>query len=247
LPLKKTEGRRPIDTSLALMRQVIQRYNFLDKNSRVLVALSGGVDSLVLLVLLIEYNKRFTQNWEIHACHIDPCFPGWNTGYVKKFFIEHNISHTVVKTDIGKKIKSGSNRCFLCARARRKKLLEIAEKLSIFHIALAHHKQDAAETILLNMMYNGEISTLVPKQSILKGRFFFIRPLYYIDKEAIEKISYYYGLPGKSNVCPYYKESKREEVRKILNKIKKENPDVYRNIFRSMFHINKAYMPFSVM
>lgn len=225
------------------MRQVITRYGFLEKNSRVLVGISGGVDSLILVLLLLEYNKRFNQKWEIHACHIHPGFPGWNAGRLKKFFIKNNISYTIVKTEINKKVAGLANKCCPCARERRRKLLEIADKRGIFQIALAHHKQDVAETIFLNMIYNGEISTLVPKQSIIQGRFFFIRPLYNLDKEMIESIARIYGIPRRHNICPFYRTSKREVVRRFLMRIQKENPHVYKNIFRSIFHIKNTYMP----
>lgn len=115
--------------------------------------------------------------------------------------------------------------------------------MSIFQIALAHHKEDVAETALLNMMYNGGISTIVPKQSVIQGRFFFIRPLYYFSKELIQDIARVYKLPRNKNICPYFEESKREEVRKFLTKIQKENHDVYKNIFRSIFNIKNSYMP----
>ncbi len=225
------------------MKQAIERHGFLEKNSSVLVGVSGGIDSQVLLSLLLEYNDRYKQKWDIHACHINPQFPQWDVHYVKKFFEKNNVPYTMRKTDIHKKIKNSQNKCYLCARERRKNLLEVADKLDIFQIALAHHKEDVAETILLNMIYNGEISTVIPKQSVIQGRFFFIRPLYYFEKERIKTTAQLYGLPERSNICPYYKESKREMMRDFLEKIKRENPDVYKNTFRSIFHIKKSYMP----
>lgn len=243
MPLDKSEGQRLVKTSLALIKQAIERHRFLEKNSRVLVGVSGGVDSLVLILLLIEYNERYRQRWHINACHVDHQFPGWDTRGLKNFFLQHHIPHTIVRTTAGKRVKNLEKKCYACSRERRKKLLEVAEKKNIFQIALAHHTQDIAETTLLNMIFNGEISTVVPKQSVIQGRFFFIRPLYYFDKEKIMTLARIYGLPEKSNICPYYKESKREMVRGFLESIKKDNPDVYKNIFRSIFHIKKTYMP----
>ncbi len=241
--LDKTEGRRLINSCLSLVKQAIQRHGFLEKNSRVLVSVSGGMDSLVLLLLLLEYNQRYNQKWGIHACHINPQFPEWHIDNLKKIFKKYSIPHTIIKININKKIKNIDKKCYPCARERRKKLLEVADKLGFFQIAFAHHKQDVAETILLNMIYNGEMSTLVPKQSMIQGRFFFIRPLYYLDKQNIQAIAQIYNLPTTSSTCPYYKDSKRETVRNFLEKIKEENPDVIKNIFRSIFHIKKTYMP----
>jgi len=239
----KTEGRNIVNTCLTLIRQAIERHHFLEKNSRVLIGVSGGIDSISLLLLLTEYNRRYNQKWEIHACHVNPQFPGWDATSLKKIFKKHNIRHTMVRTTIYQKIKALPNKCFFCSRERRKRLLETADRLNIFQVALAHHKEDAAETMLLNMIYNGEISTLVPKQSVIQGRFFFIRPLYYLDKGILETLVRIYKIPVAGNVCPFYKNSKRETIRRFLKRLEKGNPDAYHNIFRAIFHIKKTYMP----
>ncbi|UCC12035.1 MAG: tRNA 2-thiocytidine biosynthesis protein TtcA [candidate division WOR-3 bacterium] len=243
MPLKEHEGRHLVTSSLILIKRAVTHFNLLPKHTRLLVGVSGGVDSLALLFLLREYNKRYNQQWEITACHIDPGFPGWRTDTLRQFFGELNITHHVVKKDIYEKIKDVTNRCYPCSRERRKTLLETASGLNIFHVALAHHKEDVAETVIMNMIYNGEISTLTPKQSVIHGRFFFVRPLYYFEKNTIRAIAETQGLPPNKNVCPYYQESKREVMRDFLERIHEHNPDVYKNIFRSIFHINKAYLP----
>jgi tRNA 2-thiocytidine biosynthesis protein TtcA len=115
--------------------------------------------------------------------------------------------------------------------------------MNIQQIALAHHNQDVAETIILNMMYNGEMSTLVPKQSVIQGRHFFIRPLYEFEKNEIKTIARLLNMPVVTNECPYFKESKRNQVRAFLESCKKDNPDVYKNIFRAVTHIKRAYLP----
>lgn len=242
MPLNHREGRH-ITNSLVLVRRAITHFNFLAKHTRVLVGVSGGVDSLVLLHLLIEYNRRFKQHWEIHACHIDPRFPRWRTDTLRQLFDEQSIPYHIVEVDIHKKIKDIDNRCYRCSRERRKTLLETASRLNIFQIALAHHKQDVAETVIMNMIYNGTISTLTPKQSVIHGRFFFVRPLYYFEKKTIRAIAKTYGLPPNDNICAYYQDSTRDMVRDFLEKTREHNPDIYKNIFRSIFHIKKAYMP----
>jgi len=227
-----------------LVRRAIYKFHFLEKNSHVLVAVSGGVDSLVLLFLLVEYNKRFRQNWEITTCHINPQFPDWDVKTIEDIFIKLNIPYHIIKTNINKNILNLEKKCFACAHERRRKILELADSLNIFQVALAHHQQDVDETLLLNMIYNGEISTLIPKQSLIHGRFFFIRPLYFLDKEIIQKIAQVYNLPKHRNICPYSRESKRDMIRNFLEGIRKENPDVYKNIFNSLFNIKELYLPY---
>lgn len=225
------------------MRRAIERYGFLAKNSRVLIGVSGGVDSSVLLLLLSEYDRRFSQKWQIHACHVDAIFSQENTEFVKKLLTDNKIPHTIVKKNIIEKIKGTKNRCYPCSRERRKTLLEVADRKGISQIALAHHTQDAVETLLLNMIYNGELSTLTPNQSVIQGRFSFVRPLYYLSKNQIENLAEVSGLPRRRTTCPYYRDSKREMIRNFLETIKEKNPDVYKNIFRAMFHLKNAYLP----
>ena len=122
--------------------------------------------------------------------------------------------------------------------------MEIAEEDNINNIALAHHQEDVAETLLLNMLYAGRTSTLLPRQQIAHGRFNFVRPLYYLDKNTILEIARVFDLESQANSCPYYKSSRRELIREKLNDIKKKNPDVYTNIFHSIFNIKKTYMPY---
>lgn len=170
-------------------------------------------------------------------------FPGWTTTLLKPLLSKHNIPYTIVKQNIYRKIKDVKNKCFSCSRERRKRLLDLAGKLDTFNIALAHHKEDVVETLLLNIFYTGRMSTLMPKQPIVHGRFYFVRPIYYLDKETILGIARVLGLKSHANICPYYKNSRRETVRGMLSKIKKKNPDIYTNIFGSIFNTKKAYMP----
>ena len=243
MPRDRPEGKRLVNTCLQLIRQAAERHTFLACNARVLVGVSGGVDSLVLLLLLIEYNRRYEKQWDIHACHVDHQFPESNTTPLKDFLITCGIPYTIVKTGARSIIEKAEKKCYQCSRERRKKLLEVAEKNNIFQIALAHNKQDVCETLLLNMIYNGEMSTLVPKQSVIQGRFFLVRPLYYVDKKHVNAIAELYRLSPMATPCPYFQDSKRELVRRFLEKIRKDNPDVYTNIFRSVFHIKHTYMP----
>ena len=181
--------------------------------------------------------------WEITACHIDKGFPEHRPADLEKYLRARDIALTVVKTDIYTRTSRTDDKCFFCSRARRQKLVEIAEEYNINNIALAHHQEDVAETLLLNMLYAGRTSTLLPRQPIVHGRFNFVRPLYYLDKTTILKIARAFDLKSQGNFCPYYKSSRRELIRKKLNDMEKKNPDVYTNIFHSIFNIKKPYMP----
>ncbi len=198
---------------------------------------------MVLLFLLLKYNEKYAQKWGIKAVHINEGFPGWDPAILEEYLLGHNIQLIIAGSKIHDRIRKVEDKCFFCSRARRRKLMEIAEGLGIFNIALAHHQEDVVETLLLNMLFTGRMGTLLPAQPIVRGRFTFVRPLYYMDKKNIVETAQAMGLTSFSNPCPYYADSRRETIRQLLNQIGKKNPDIYANIFRSIFNINKPYMP----
>ena len=169
-----------------------------------MVGVSGGIDSLVLLFLLQEYNAKYRQQWDIKACHIDAGYPGWNSTILERRLAAHNIETIIVKANFYKRIQKVQDKCFFCSRERRKKLMDIAEGLDVFNIALAHHQEDAVETLLLNMLYTGRMGTLLPRQPIVRGRFTFVRPLYYLDKKTIRVIAKAFALESLGRSCPFY-------------------------------------------
>ncbi len=238
-----TSPEKLLNPALSCIERVIDRFKILSQHSGVVVGVSGGRDSLVLLYLLNTYNKKFQKNWKIYTCHIDPGFPHWDTDYITRFSAQLEIPCKIIKTDIAWRIKNLKKKCFFCARERRRQLLQYAESLNVFQIALAHHLEDVVETFLLNIIYNGEISTFIPNQSVIQGRFSFIRPLYYIEKREIDKISSALLIPEKMNICPYYHISKRQRIREFLNEITLEYPDAYRSIFNGIKNIKPAYLP----
>lgn len=239
----KPASRSAVKSGLASVGYALRRHSLLDKHTSILVGVSGGIDSLVLLFLLHAYNKTFKQSWRIVTIHVDPMFPGWNPAALQDFLSMAGMQAVMVRTNIYKHAKTVQDKCFFCSRERRSRMLQKAETMNIFTIALGHHQEDVVETFLLNMLYTGRICTLLPKQSVLHGRFTFVRPIYYLSKKEIKNIASAIGLKAHSDVCPYLKNSRREIIRGLLRKLKKQNPDVYANIFRSIFNIKKTYMP----
>jgi tRNA 2-thiocytidine biosynthesis protein TtcA len=222
-------------------------YGMIEKGDRVLVGVSGGMDSLALLDLMEDPKIHVPSNYSVLAVNIDLGFdPEYRDfAVLERFLRETGRDYIMEKTDIGPLAHSEYNKknpCFLCSRLRRKRLFEIAGEKGCNKIALAHHKDDIIETLLINMFYGREISTMAPKQSIFKGAMHIIRPFAYIREPLIKRYGREAGYPAIENKCPTSKTSRRLYVKNLLNTMEKENRLVRENIFRAMKRVKRDYL-----
>ena len=217
----------------------------LQDGDRILVAISGGADSLTMMWMLAERLRRIPIRFELFPVHIDPGFVGGFSKALEAYIADAGYSLRVEHTDYGVLGHSAINRenpCFLCARLRRKRLFEIAAELTCNKLALGHHKDDIIETLFLNMCYAGEISTMVPSQAIFKGRFRIIRPLAFAEGQLIREFSQELDFPEFINPCPSAGDSKRQEIKSMLNQLYNSNSKIKGNIFRAMSRVKSTYL-----
>ncbi len=229
------------------LEKVAVDYNMLQEGDRVLVGVSGGVDSLVLLDLLSS-PMVFLPRFSVLAVNIDLGFDENYLGYaeLEQHLQKNGYEYVMEKTDIGILAHSDYNRknpCFLCSRMRRKRMFEIANETGCSKIAFAHHKDDIIETLLINMFYGREISTMMPDQSVFGGKFHIVRPLAYINEPLIKKYAREENMPVIQDKCPTSKTSRRLYIKKLLDNMEKDNKDVRENIFKSMSHVKIDYLP----
>jgi tRNA 2-thiocytidine biosynthesis protein TtcA len=221
-------------------------YNMIDEGDRVLVGVSGGSDSLALLDLL-NTPMIFLPSFSLVAVNIDLGYDASYDDYetLKNYLEQRGHDYVMEKTDIGPLVHSDwarKNPCFLCSKLRRKRIIEIAEEKGCNKIAYAHHKDDIIETLLLNLFYAREISTMVPNQSVFRGKFNIIRPLAYIREGLIKKYAKEEGFPVIENQCPTAKVSKRMYIKKLLDELEKDNKDIRENIFKAMTYVKLDYL-----
>jgi tRNA 2-thiocytidine biosynthesis protein TtcA len=213
---------------------------------RILVGLSGGKDSFTLLWVLNERLKRIPINYTLYSVHIDLGFDRKLSESLSEYCSRIGLELRVEHTDYGIFAHSSENRenpCFLCSRLRRKRLFEIADELGCNKVALGHNKDDIIETLFMNICYAGEISSMMPSQSFFQGKFKLIRPLAFIDGDVIKRFADEKDWPQFLNPCPSTNTSKRQEIKKILKQLYRNNKKVKGNIFRAMHHIKMDYMP----
>jgi tRNA 2-thiocytidine biosynthesis protein TtcA len=195
------------------LEKAVLDFNMIEEGDRVLIGVSGGADSLALLDLL-DSPMVFIPGFSFIAVNIDMGFDSEYAAYnqLEKYLQDNNYAYVMEKTDIGLVAHSAVNRknpCFLCSRMRRKRIFEIAAEKGCNKIAFAHHKDDIIETLLINMFYGREISTMMPNQRIFGGKLHIIRPLAYLPEELVKKYSRERQFPALKNDCPTSENSRR--------------------------------------
>ena len=228
-----------------LTGKAIHTKDMIRDGDHVMVAVSGGKDSLALLWLLKERIKRVPIDYRITAVHVDPGFGANSADQMTSFFLAHGFEFRVIESDIGPKAHGPQNRenpCFLCSRLRRKLLFQTAEEVGCNRMAFGHHKDDLIETFFLNVFYGASISTMVPVQGLFGGKLTVIRPFYLVDEDLIRRYSQLMDWPEISLDCPTAGSSKREEIKNMLKHFYRSNRKIKGNIFHALHNVNAEYL-----
>ncbi|MFH1395164.1 MAG: ATP-binding protein [Candidatus Omnitrophota bacterium] len=223
----------------------VNRYRMISGGDKVLVAVSGGKDSLVLLKVLQERKKHLPIDYTLKAVHISTDYdssPQINKKKLIEFFESIGCEYIFKKIAIAKKNKLGKEDCFWCSWNRRKALFETADELGFTKIAFGHHKDDIVETILMNMIWNGELSGINPVQSLFKGKIIVIRPLVLLEEKDIADYAGSVGLAAIKSTCPRNYDSTRAVIKEVVKRLAKESPDIKTNIIKAPHRIKQDYL-----
>jgi tRNA 2-thiocytidine biosynthesis protein TtcA len=229
-----------------LTGRAIHQKEMIRDGDHVLVAVSGGKDSLSLLRLLSERLKRVPIEYRITAVHVDPGFGAGSGGLLEEYFKENGFAYRIVYSDIGPRAHGRENRenpCFLCSRLRRKILFETAGELGCSKVAMGHHKDDLIETFFLNLFYGASLSTMLPVQDFFEGRVTLIRPFYLVEERLIARYAQSINLPEIDLGCPSAGSSKREEIKTMLSSFYRSNKKIKGNIFHALHNVRREYLP----
>ena len=222
--------------------KAIADYNLIEDKDKILVAVSGGKDSIAMLKLLVERKKWAPVNYELIAIHIETDFACDKRlkPRLKKLFKELGVKYRFRKIRILKKDKKAS--CFWCSWNRRKALFLAADKLGCKKIALGHHKDDIIETLLLNIFYHGEFAAMNPRQELFGGKIIIIRPLCYVEEKNTTRFAKESNFLAQTCKCPNSETSKRRKMKNIIKDLEKDCDFVKTNIFRSISRVKEEYI-----
>ena len=231
--------------------KAVRDYELIREGDRIAVCISGGKDSMLMAKLFQELQKHRKVSFEVEFLVMDPGYLLANRTMIENNAARMNLSVTVFETDIFDAVyEIEKSPCYLCARMRRGHLYHQAKELGCNKIALGHHYDDVIETILMGMLYGGQIQTMMPKlHSTNFPGMELIRPMYYIREADIKRWRDYNGLQFLQCACRFSEhcamadpegrsESKRLEIKNMIAEMKKTNPFVEGNIFKSVENVN---------
>ena len=221
---------------MGLVRRCVEDYDMIQAGDKIAVGISGGKDSLVLLQLLAGLREYSDKPFALEAITIDMGL-GMDYSPVQALCDRLQVPYTVVPTQIGPIIfdhRKEKNPCSMCAKMRRGALNQAILDRGIRKIALGHHYDDAVETFVMNLLFEGRIGCFQPVTNLDRTGIIQIRPMLYIHEKTVDNFANRKALPVIANRCPVDKSTKREEVKQLVYNLSQTYPDLKERIFGAM-------------
>ena len=229
------------------MLKTVGEHDLIREGDRILVAVSGGKDSYTLLDLLWRARKKAPVKFELIAVHLDQRQPGYDGRTLEAWLRAFGAPYEIIREDtysvVKEQARDTSSYCAPCSRLRRGILYTQAERLGLNKIALGHHRDDALETLLLNLFYAGKLQAMPPRYTTNDGRFEVIRPLLECAEEdiALHAASARYPIIPCS-LCGSQAGLKRDAVARLLTLIEKEIPDLRKVMLRALKNVRPTHL-----
>lgn len=220
--------------------QAVMEYGLISAGDRILVAVSGGKDSLTLLHFLILFRKKAPVDFELLAVNLDQGQPDFPADILPRIFTDWGVEYHVERQDtyslVRERIKPGKTPCSLCSRLRRGVLYTMARNRGCNKIALGHHRDDLIQTFLMNAFFSGKIGAMPPIYTVAEGDLRVIRPLYSVPEEWIRRFVARRGWPLiPCNVCGAG-ESRRHEMDELLDRLGSRYSGIRESLFGALRH-----------
>lgn len=227
------------------MRKALQMYGMIQPGDKIAVAVSGGKDSVAMLLGLSGLRRYFGVDFSLAAITVDPRFDGCDTDYseIESLCTESNIPYIIKRSDLGHVIfeeRAEKNPCSLCARMRRGALHDICVENGFNKLALGHHMDDAVETFFLNLFHEGRIGAFSPVTYLSRKNITAIRPMILCTEQDIINAAARNSLPTVKSLCPMDGSSERQRIKEYISSMDKQYPGFLQRTFTAMqgSHIN---------
>ncbi len=227
--------------------KAIADFNMIQRGDRVMVCLSGGKDSFTLLTLLHTLRARSNNKFEIFAFTLDQAQPGWDDSALREWLQSRNIAHEILTRDtysiVKEKIPEGKTYCSLCSRLRRGIIYRYAEEHGYTKIALGHHRDDLIRTLMMSILYNGDVRSMPPKLLSDNKKHIVIRPMCYVQERDIITFANEQQYPIiPCTLCGSQDNLMRKRVGRLLDQLAEENPKVPSNILHALQSIKPSQL-----
>lgn len=228
----------------SLLRQCIQQYDMIQPGDAIAVGLSGGKDSLCLLMGLSALRRFYPVPFSLHAIHVDvgAGMPEASIAQMADFCARQGVPFYPVRTQIYQIVfeeRKEKNPCSLCAKMRKGALNQTALDLGCSKIAYAHHKDDFIETSVMNLLLEGRFDCFPPVTRLDKTGLQVLRPMLYVDERDVIGFARKYALPVTANPCPADGHTRREDVKKFIRESRKQFPNIRESLFSAVTALYK--------
>ncbi|MHB1948834.1 MAG: tRNA 2-thiocytidine(32) synthetase TtcA [Gammaproteobacteria bacterium] len=227
--------------------KAIADFNMIQGGDRVMVCLSGGKDSFTMLRMLNSLRKRARNKFEIFAFTLDQAQPGWDDTRLREWLDHSKIPYEIMTQDtysiVKEKIPAGNTYCSLCSRLRRGIIYTYAEENGFNKVALGHHRDDLIRTLLMSILYSGEIKSMPPKLLSDNKKHIVIRPLVYCQEKDIIQYAKEQAFPIiPCTLCGSQENMARQRVAVLIDQLAKENPKIPSNMLHALTSVRASQL-----
>lgn len=222
---------------LGLVRRCVEDYQMIRPGDRIAVGVSGGKDSLLTLAALARLREFYPHPFDLTAITIDAGTPGMSFDGVAEFCRGLGVEYLRVPVPIYEVVfleRKEKNPCSLCAKLRRGALSTAMNEHGIKKIALGHHHDDAVETLLMNLLFEGRLGCFQPVTYLSRADVTQIRPLLYVTEQQVRRAAAKLALPVVHNPCPANGETRRQEIKELLAALEQRYPNLRKKLFGAM-------------
>lgn len=214
--------------TLGCLRKADQDFRLIEPGDRIVIGVSGGKDSLLLLHALSLYRKFSHKDFSLLAVTVTMGLEPFDLTRIRELCEQLDIEYCVRETEIGKIIfdyRKEKNPCALCSKMRRAVLANTCVEKGYNKLALGHHREDAIETLLMSLFYEGRFHTFHPRTTMSRTGITVIRPLIYLPESHVKHMSRVLDLPVVPSPCPANGETRRAEMKELMRRLRQIYPD----------------------